>query len=96
MLSFLKTETIFGSFRNDGKSPLLIEALLEGWTKSVNMSTLSLIILVGTSVFWQALKVSKQPISWQILWFLDPSTAFLLGWPLYFKTILKTGSLILL
>ena len=60
MQSFLKTGITFASFRNDGKWPLLIEALIKGWTKSVNMSTFSLIILVGTFVSWQALEVSKQ------------------------------------
>ena len=70
MQSFLKTGITFANFRNDGKSPLLIEALTEGWTKSVNMSTFSLISLVGTSVSWQALEASKQRIYWKFFFFL--------------------------
>ena len=99
MLSFSKTGITFASFRNDWKSPLLIEALIEGWTKSVNMSAFSLIILVGTSVSWQALETSKQTISWKISYsstfeklnqsfdFWTLSIAFILTWYLYFDPL---------
>ena len=95
--SFLKTRIVFPSFRNDGKSPLLIETLSEGWPKFVNMSAFSLIILVGTSISWQALEAYKQTIYCKISFFptfeklsksLDFGTlsiAFILGWFFYFK-----------
>ena len=62
LLSFLKTGITFASFSNDGKSPLLIEAIIKGWIKSVNMSAFSLIILVVTSGSRHALEASKQTI----------------------------------
>ena len=71
MLSFLKTGITFASFKNDAKSPLLIGALIEGWTKSVNMPAFFLIILVGTSVSWQALEASKQTNSLKISFFVS-------------------------
>ena len=64
LLSFLQpffnTWFTFASFRNDVKSPLLIETLIDRWTKSENVSDSSLIILVGTSVSSQGLKAPKQ------------------------------------
>ena len=50
-------------------SLLLTEPFIEGWIKSANMSALSLLILVGTSVSWQPVEASKQAISWKIFFF---------------------------
>ena len=100
--SFLKRGITLASFRNHGKSTLLIEALIEGWIKSVNMSAFSLIILVVKILSWQALETSDNFLK-NFLFstfeklnksfdFETLSIAFILGWSLYFKIAFKTIS----
>ena len=69
MQPFLNTGFTFANFRNYVKSPLLIETLIDRWTKSVNISEFSLKVLVATSVSWQGLEAPKQKVSWKIFFF---------------------------
>ena len=73
--------------------------------KFANISIFSLIILVGISVFCEALVLPSLRISfstspkftfskWLVLFLLYFWIARMLGWFLYFKVALKTGSLL--
>ena len=94
-VNFFEDRNHIWKFGHDGKWPLLIEALNEGWTKSVNMSSFTLIIFVS----WQALEASKQTISWKISFFATfeklnkpfdfwtLSMVFILGWYILQKLV---------
>ena len=80
----LKTGTTSASFKKDGNSFLLIDALIAGWIKSAKMLPFSLTIFVGASVSMQDFDASRLTVSLIISYFEHDGLIYLSKqWQIY-------------